>query len=200
MLSRMSEPSPVEIRTPRLLLTMLPQESASRLLDYHVTNQAHLEPWDPPRPPGFWSEEFWRWRLATNRADYVDDRSMRLQVLDVADLDGPIAGVVSFTEIVRGPLQQCYLGYSAAAAREGQGVMREALEASLRHVFDVLALHRVMANYMPHNARSGRLLERLGFQVEGHARSYLYVDGSWRDHVMTALINDELTSPGARTR
>ena len=46
-----------------------------------------------------------------------------------------------------------------------------------------------MANYMPINERSGRLLRSLGFQVEGYARDYLYVGGAWRDHVLTALTN-----------
>ena len=42
---------------------------------------------------------------------------------------------------------------------------------------------------MPTNERSARLLRRLGFAVEGYARDYLLLDGQWRDHVMTALIN-----------
>jgi ribosomal-protein-alanine N-acetyltransferase len=51
-------------------------------------------------------------------------------------------------------------------------------------------LHRIGANYMPHNARSGRLLAGLGFRIEGYARDYLYIDGAWRDHVLTSLVND----------
>ena len=69
--------------------------------------------------------------------------------------------------------------------------MYEALRASLDYVFQVLNLHRVMANFMPHNARSNGLLRRLGFTVEGYARDYLYIDGAWRDHVLTSLTNPE---------
>ena len=50
-----------------------------------------------------------------------------------------------------------------------------------------------MANYMPHNHRSGKLLERLGFEREGYAKDYLLIDGQWRDHVLTALTNKEWT-------
>ena len=46
-----------------------------------------------------------------------------------------------------------------------------------------------MANYQPTNVRSGRLLERLGFVREGYARHHLLIDGAWRDHVLTALLN-----------
>jgi ribosomal-protein-alanine N-acetyltransferase len=45
-----------------------------------------------------------------------------------------------------------------------------------------------MANYMPRNDRSGRLLERLGFEKEGIAKRYLKIDGLWEDHVLTAKI------------
>jgi ribosomal-protein-alanine N-acetyltransferase len=51
----------------------------------------------------------------------------------------------------------------------------------------VLRLHRVQANHLPENQRSARLLQRLGFRVEGLAREYLYINGAWRDHVLTAL-------------
>jgi ribosomal-protein-alanine N-acetyltransferase len=46
-----------------------------------------------------------------------------------------------------------------------------------------------MANYMPHNRRSGNVLKRLGFVVEGYARDYLMINGKWEDHIFTSLIN-----------
>jgi ribosomal-protein-alanine N-acetyltransferase len=42
---------------------------------------------------------------------------------------------------------------------------------------------------MPANTRSARLLEKLGFEKEGFARRYLYINGRWEDHVLTSLIN-----------
>ncbi len=81
------------------------------------------------------------------------------------------------------------LGYAIDHAHEGQGLMREALEATIEHVFAVLRLHRIQANYVPDNARSGRLLERLGFVREGLAKDYLFIDGAWRDHVLAARLS-----------
>jgi ribosomal-protein-alanine N-acetyltransferase len=46
-----------------------------------------------------------------------------------------------------------------------------------------------MANYRPENYRSARLLQRLGFRREGLAADYLFIDGAWRDHILTALVN-----------
>ena len=46
-----------------------------------------------------------------------------------------------------------------------------------------------MANFMPRNAASARVLEKCGFVREGLARKYLRIAGRWEDHVLTALIN-----------
>jgi ribosomal-protein-alanine N-acetyltransferase len=46
-----------------------------------------------------------------------------------------------------------------------------------------------MANYMPHNRRSGNVLKRAGFVVEGYARDYLMINGKWEDHIFTSLTN-----------
>jgi ribosomal-protein-alanine N-acetyltransferase len=65
--------------------------------------------------------------------------------------------------------------------------MREALIAVLADAFGPrVNLHRVQANARPENLRSLGLLDRLGFEREGLAREYLFIDGAWRDHVMTA--------------
>jgi ribosomal-protein-alanine N-acetyltransferase len=67
--------------------------------------------------------------------------------------------------------------------------MAEALRATNEFVFREMRLHRIMANYRPENVRSGKLLERLGFVREGLAKDYLFIDGAWRDHILTALVN-----------
>jgi ribosomal-protein-alanine N-acetyltransferase len=67
--------------------------------------------------------------------------------------------------------------------------MFEALYSSKDYIFNVLKLHRIIANYLPRNRRSGALLERLGFEIEGEAKELLKINGVWEDHVMTSLIN-----------
>ena len=46
-----------------------------------------------------------------------------------------------------------------------------------------------MATYTVANKRSAALLEQLGFEKEGYAKSYLNIAGVWEDHILTALIN-----------
>jgi ribosomal-protein-alanine N-acetyltransferase len=195
-----AEASPVELETARLLVTMPAPDQASLLVAYFVDNRRHLERWSPPRPPGFYTTEFWRWRLEQNRIDYAEDRSLRLSLFERDRPGGPVLGQVSFTELVRGPLQSCLLGYNIDRLRQAQGLMSEALEVSIRFAFERMTLHRVSANYMPSNARSAAVLRRLGFAVEGYAKSYLYIDGAWRDHVLTSRLNPRGAPPGVSVR
>ncbi len=67
--------------------------------------------------------------------------------------------------------------------------MLEALKAVIAYAFETLKLRRLSANYMPTNERSGRLLRKAGFVVEGYARDYLQIGGRWTDHVLTSLIH-----------
>ena len=75
-----------------------------------------------------------------------------------------IIGVANFSNVVRGSFHACYLGYSIGEKWQGQGLMFEALTAAIRYMQRTQHIHRIMANYMPHNKRSGDLLARLGFE------------------------------------
>ncbi len=87
------------------------------------------------------------------------------------------------------------MGYSLAETEQSKGYMTEALQAAIQYVFQELNMHRIMANYMPHNQRSGNVLKRLGFVVEGYARDYLLIKGQWQDHILTSLTNPNWQIP-----
>lgn len=177
------------IETTRLVLHLPGPEAAEAALAYVTENRVHLAPWEPTPGADFFTVEYWRSRLQRNQDELREDRGLRLMLRRREDPDGAILGVANFSQFWRGPFQACYLGYSLAAAEQGKGLMVEALRPAIRHVFDELAFHRIMANHMPENERSRRLLSRLGFTVEGFARQYLHIDGAWRDHVLTSLTN-----------
>jgi ribosomal-protein-alanine N-acetyltransferase len=102
--------------------------------------------------------------------------------------ESKILGVCNFTNIILGTFQSCHLGYALAEDQQHQGYMAEALDSSIDYMFTTLGLHRIMANYLPHNERSGALLEHLGFNIEGYAKHFLLINGKWEDHVLTSLI------------
>lgn len=177
------------IVTDRLELLAPEPAFAAEVLAFFERNQAHLAPWDPPRPPGFDSEGFHRERLTTGAAAFAAGAAWRWWLRLRSDTKG-LVGNLQFSQVARGPFQNAMLGYSLDAAHQGRGLMREALQAGIAEVFSApVNLHRLQANVRPDNLRSLALLERLGFEHEGLARDYLFIDGAWRDHVMMALRN-----------
>ena len=140
------------------------------------------------------TEPYWRAQVAHNREEFAAGRSVRL-FLFPRDEPETVVGGLSLNTIVRGAAHYCDLGYSLAENRQGQGLMSEAVLAAIRYAFDELKLHRVKAAYLPTNERSGGLLRRLGFVVEGYARDYLLIQGRWQDQVLVGLVNPEWRVP-----
>lgn len=66
----------------------------------------------------------------------------------------------------RDTLDDVDIGYALLGAHGGAGFALEAAEATLAWAREVLGVHRVVAIVMPDNARSIRLLERLGMRFE----------------------------------
>lgn len=159
---------------------------------FRQENRRHLEKWEPRRSPEFFTEGFWQIQLRVALRDFRDGSNVCFCLLSPGEDE--VMGVCNYTNIVRGTFQSCHLGYALAARHEGSGLMFEALTLSNDYMFRDMGLHRIMAGYLPHNDRSGRLLERLGFEKEGFARRYLKINGKWEDHVLTSRINDDYRS------
>lgn len=175
------------IKTERSLVTILRPEDSELVHFYFNSNKDHLAPWDPIREADFYSVERCRARVAGEWEAFQQERALHFYALNHSKTE--VMGRCSFSNIVRGPFQACHLGYSIGAKYQGQGHMTEILSAAIDYVFETVKLHRVMANYIPRNIGSGRVLEKLGFEREGLARSYLKIAGHWEDHVLTSKIN-----------
>ncbi len=176
------------IITERLLLRLLEPTEAGLMVTYLTENREHLTPWEPVRTDAYYSLELWERELRSRQGQFFSGEAARLVMLLKDKPLGPVIGVTNFTEIMRGVFQACFLGYSLHHQYQGQGFMFEALSAAIDYMYETFHMHRVMANYMPHNVRSGELLKRLGFTVEGYARDYLKIAGQWEDHILTAKI------------
>jgi ribosomal-protein-alanine N-acetyltransferase len=182
------------LRTERLEVRIATEEDVPGLLAFFKENREHMAPWEPPRPDDFLTEDFWRVQVGRHRRAFENGAAVMLFMFLRGD-PHHIVGQISLTSIVRGPADMCVIGYAVAESAQGKGYMNEGLQAAIDYAFTDLNLHRIMANFMPHNVRSNAVLRRLGFQVEGYARDYLFVDGAWRDHVLTALTNPHWKAP-----
>jgi ribosomal-protein-alanine N-acetyltransferase len=175
------------IESDRLILRLVGEADLEATLEYWRSNQEHLMAFIPISPDEFLTETFWKAQIERHIQEYQDDKSVRMFLFEKGN--SAVVGNVSFACILRSSAQHCYLGYTLAADKQGRGYMTEILPHAIRFMFDELKIHRIMANYMPANERSGRLLKRLGFTVEGYARDLMLIGNKWEDHILTSLTN-----------
>lgn len=171
----------------RLQVRLLEPHETDLMVRFRDENRDYLKPWEPLRRPDFFTEGFWEVQLRLTLRDFREGASACFVLLSPGEDE--VLGVCNYTNIVRGTFQSCQLGYALAEKHQHKGIMFDALSMTNQYVFEDLGLHRIMAGYLPHNERSGKLLERLGFEKEGLARKYLKINGRWEDHLLTSLIN-----------
>ena len=96
--------------------------------------------------------------------------------------------------------ERAEIGFALRQTRWGQGLGSEAVTAAIDFAFRELRLHRIEADVDPRNHRSLKLLERIGFQREGHLRERYYMNGERQDAVMMAMLRPEWKVPGVLNR
>ncbi|MFC6476327.1 ribosomal protein S5-alanine N-acetyltransferase [Pseudomonas asuensis] len=170
----------------RVRLIIPTERDEVRRRRFEIENREHLSIWEPLREESFYTPEAIRQRIRLNLQDFMAGASCCFSIVDKRT--DTIIGSCN-SNIIRGSFLACHLGYSIAESHQGKGFMFEAARAGIDYMFTQRKLHRIMANYIPHNARSAQLLKRLGFEREGYARAYLKINGVWEDHVLNALIN-----------
>lgn len=184
------------LKTARLTLEIAGPERAELCAQFNRENAEFLAPWEPFVPSTSDNVEV----LRATRQRAVDDAlagaSYSFALLPASPTpDSPILGWITLSNVIRGVFESCNMGYKLDRRMQGFGYMTEAAHVTIDFAFRTLRLHRVMAAYMPHNQRSAALLRRLGFTIEGIARDYLFISGSWRDHVLTSLVNPDPIAP-----
>jgi len=157
------------------------------LANYFAVNEAHLQPWNPILPADHHSIAAWSQRLLDRELEFANNYSVHFIGVDATE--SFVIGSCSLSGIIMGAFKAGLMGYSVAKRYEGQGYMQRIVRHVIDYAFNEMNLHRIMANHMPDNARSAALLKKLGFEREGYAKDYLFINGQWEDHVLNALIN-----------
>ncbi|MBE9236346.1 GNAT family N-acetyltransferase [Anabaena aphanizomenioides LEGE 00250] len=176
------------IKTNRLFLKVATSEDIPQIIKYFTINKDHLTPFSPTWADGFFTAEYWQYQIEQYHLEIIHGCGLRF-FIHYQNNPKEIIGVLNFSNFIRGAASFCNVGYSLAEAAQGHGYMTEALKAGNKYIFNELNFHRIMANYMPHNRRSGNVLKRAGFVIEGYARDYLLINGQWEDHILTSLTN-----------
>jgi ribosomal-protein-alanine N-acetyltransferase len=186
--------APPKLVADRFELRLADEADVPRILAYRRENADFLAPFEPIRAADHFTEAYWLGQVAKHRVEFEEGQAVRMVLFEPGP-DAPVLGIVAFSNIVRGPLHSCFLGYALAESQQGQGLMTGALRLGIGYMFGEMHLHRISANYLPHNTSSAAVLKRLGFTVDGYARDYLQIEGRWQDHILTSLLNPDWTPP-----
>ena len=106
--------------------------------------------------------------------------------------DDELVGIVTVGGITWGSSRSANIGYWIARTHAGRGIIPTAVALVCDHLFSVAGLHRIEIAIRPENARSLRVVEKLGFTEVGLAPSYLHIAGQWRDHLVFQLVSGDL--------
>jgi ribosomal-protein-alanine N-acetyltransferase len=158
--------------SPRLTLREPEAADAQALCDYYARNAARFAPWEPPRSDQV--EEHAAWIAAHHGAGDAF----------LAFADDALAAIVTLDSFSREEPATASIAYTVDGAFEGQGYASEAVEAVVQHAFDALGLTEINAYYHPDNARSERLLRRLGFVEVARVATIPGLEGLLRPHVI----------------
>jgi ribosomal-protein-alanine N-acetyltransferase len=142
-------------------------EDCDELAALYAANRDFLAPFEPARPPEFFTGDGQRDRLARQLADETH----------------PF--------VILESLQGCTIGYWVDSRRNGRGLATGAVGEVVTYAFDELDLHRVEAATLVDNVASQRVLEKNGFDRIGLARGFLRVAGDWRDFYLFQRIADD---------
>lgn len=83
------------------------------------------------------------------------------------------------------------IGYELHPDYWRRHLMQEAIHGVLQYAFAELGLHRMGAVTFPQNTSSNRLLEKLGFTLEGRLRGYLHQSGQSHDAFIFSVLAPE---------
>jgi RimJ/RimL family protein N-acetyltransferase len=174
-------PTPT-LQTERLRLRPFQESDGDAVYALHSNAQV-LRYWDSPP----WSESDDRRErfLSGCRQMAEDGTGARLAVDRLSD--GVFlgwCGLSQFNPVYR----SASLGYCFNEAAWGHGYGTETARAVLSWAFGTLDLNRVQAEADTRNAASGRVLEKLGFVLEGTLRENCIVNGDLSDSWVYGLL------------
>lgn len=181
------------LKAPRVFLRVPQMTDYASWSALRTSSRKFLTPWEPLWPPDDLSRAAYRARMKRYARDVQEDVAYPF-FLFLAET-AALCGGLTLSNLRRGVAQTATLGYWIGEPYARKGLMTEAVRALIPFVFDQLALHRLEAACLPHNAASIRLLKACGFTQEGYARSYLRINGEWHDHLLFAILAEDRASP-----
>lgn len=172
----------MKIETERLYIEELSENNVKLFLDYIIKNKSFLQDSEPER-----SSEYYE---LVYQMQSLENSLNKINLVILKRGSEKVIGAISFSNIIYGAFQSCFLSYKLDKDELNKGYITEALKKTIDYIFKEIKLHRIEANIMPENKSSLKVVEKLGFINEGLARKYLKINGEWRDHIHMVLLNE----------
>ncbi|MBI1379088.1 MAG: GNAT family N-acetyltransferase [Frankiales bacterium] len=168
-------------------------DDAAELAAVAAAEREFLAPWEPARTPEWFTEAGQATAVALVLDDHSRGGALPHVIVEEDDAGGSarIVGRITLSGIVRGPFLSANLGYWVRRDCTGRGVATRAAARMVGIAFGELGLHRLQAGTLRHNHASQKVLARNGFERFGLAPRYLRIAGTWQDHVLFQLLNEQ---------
>lgn len=181
----------ISIDSERLRMVSLETSYTKQFFDFLIRNKEFFRKWSPAYEESYFSLQYHRSWLESIEREMKEGRQVNFGVY-VKSNPNRIIGTVSFSNIIKGIFQSCFLGYRTDEHETKKGYATEAIARGVKYMFEEVKIHRIEANIMPVNSASIRVIEKLGFEYEGLAKKYLKVNGVWEDHCHYVLLNPKV--------
>jgi [ribosomal protein S5]-alanine N-acetyltransferase len=175
---------PVLLRPPRY-------RDAAAWSELRLRNEQWLREWEPSSPYS-WAERSARSAWPPLHAALRRAGRQGSMLPFMITYGGRLVGQVNASNVVRGVLRSCSIGYWLDAAVAGRGIVPTAVALLVDHCFAAAGLHRVQIDVRPENVASLRVVAKLGLRQEGRLERFLDINGAWRDHLSFAITVEEL--------
>ena len=173
----------------RVFLRPPKRRDALKWQKLRISSKGFLVPWEPS----------WDASSCTRRAylryfknsNYLANMDRAYSFLIFKIDDKSLLGGINVGNVRRGVAQSASLGYWIGVKYARNGYMKEALKILIPSLFVDLRLNRIEAATLEENIASRNLLKNIGFKKEGVLRKYLKINGSWRDHILYSLLEND---------
>lgn len=173
------------LHTDRLLLReILPSDADSIFAirgDYEVTRH-NIGPAYPDRS--------YATRLIESMAQEYQNKSELRWGITLVRLPDQVIGMAGYNRWARAD-ERAQVGYDLERAAWGQGIMTEALHAVVQFGWACMRLNRIEADTSADNPASTRVLEKVGFTLEGRQREQYQDDDGFHDLLLYGLLRRE---------
>jgi RimJ/RimL family protein N-acetyltransferase len=119
----------------------------------------------------------------------AEDPSFYQWAIELKSLGEPIGSIA--VAHLSADVESAELGWCLGRAWWGRGIMPEAAEAVIAYLFERAGFNRVAARYDTRNAKSGRVMEKLGMIREGVLRQAGHCNAGVCDEAVYSILRSE---------